>query len=124
ARTLRRGWPAGKVLILWALLPTVVLSLSRSKLRHYLHPFEPAFALWAGVALGAGLRLCRDGGRWIAARLRGAPGLRTLAVFLVAVGVIALGVALVVAVVGPVEARLGTLSVRTSRIERPLLVGA
>jgi 4-amino-4-deoxy-L-arabinose transferase-like glycosyltransferase len=124
ARTLRTAWPHGKVLLLWGVLPTLVLSLSRSKLRHYLHPFEPAFALWAGVGFSVGLRLCREAGRWTADRLRGRRGLPAFAIAMLALGLVALGVALVVMVIGPVEARVWTVSLRSSRVERPLLIAA
>jgi len=50
---------ADRLLLLWAILPFVVLSIIRSKLPPYILPLIPALALWAGARLDDSLRQTR-----------------------------------------------------------------
>ncbi len=47
-RTLKEEWVEGALLLFWFWLPVAFISLGSSKLPHYLYPFVPPLALWAG----------------------------------------------------------------------------
>jgi len=47
---------ADRLVLLWAILPFIILSIIRSKLPPYILPLIPAMALWAGARLDVSLR--------------------------------------------------------------------
>ncbi len=50
ARTVRRRWLEGALLVLWFALPMALIALGTSKLYHYAYPFLPPVALAGGYA--------------------------------------------------------------------------
>ncbi|HET7746504.1 MAG TPA: glycosyltransferase family 39 protein, partial [Vicinamibacteria bacterium] len=98
-----RGRDGAAVLVLgWAVVPMLVLSASESKIRHYLHPYLPAYALCGGYALQVLVKLAA----WLGAGVERAwsPAAHRRAVpFLLVVAGAALVLAVVVLVMGPVE---------------------
>jgi 4-amino-4-deoxy-L-arabinose transferase-like glycosyltransferase len=50
-QSLRDEWFEGAILLFWFWLPTAFISLGSSKLPHYLYPFVPPLALWAGYGV-------------------------------------------------------------------------
>jgi 4-amino-4-deoxy-L-arabinose transferase-like glycosyltransferase len=115
----RRNWRAWLVL-LWAIIPMALISLSSSKLPHYMYPFLPPFAIAAGwfiaVPLAAARRAIFAAAPWPATPL---DWLRQL---ITVVGYAALIVAIVNLAAGPIDAQIGDLHLlRSSSFERPVL---
>lgn len=77
ARAARPGWVEGRVVTLWFLLPTVMLSWPEAKLGHYIYPFLPPLAMIAGYP--AARLLTWAGGIASARDLRAMPSVRWLA---------------------------------------------
>lgn len=87
-----RGDQASRLLVLWWLLPTAVISLGSSKLLHYAYPFIPALAIGAGVVpVMLAARLVS----WIDHRVGVVPWLRSRRPNLIWWGVAGLGAAMV-----------------------------
>jgi 4-amino-4-deoxy-L-arabinose transferase-like glycosyltransferase len=109
--------PAGVLLALWLILPVALFSMAASKLVHYVYPALLALAVLGGQAFGAAARLIGD----VRARAPLPPRARLVTG---AIAVIALAVAAVVAIVGPMQMDAGPLHARTAGPVRPLVVAA
>jgi 4-amino-4-deoxy-L-arabinose transferase-like glycosyltransferase len=122
------------VVLLWFLLPVTAISFGTSKLYHYVYPFLPPLALGGGFLAGSVLavapvpigRALRAWTAYSTARLPSLtavlrrPVVRSL---LLAVGGIAVGLAAVTLVFGPVRLDFGPLgTLRNSGVLRPSLV--
>lgn len=133
-QTVRRRWPEGLVVLLWAGVPLLLISMGTSKLYHYVYPFLPPFALAAGYAAGLASMLAaapfsrivrslqeHAGARWpggVAAGRR--PAVRAL---LLAVAATAVGIAIITLAQGPIRITIGTNDVfKSSGVFRPLLI--
>jgi 4-amino-4-deoxy-L-arabinose transferase-like glycosyltransferase len=51
-QTVRRRWPEGAIVLLWAFVPVAIISSGSSKLYHYVFPFLPPLALAGGYLAG------------------------------------------------------------------------
>jgi 4-amino-4-deoxy-L-arabinose transferase-like glycosyltransferase len=51
-QSIRRRWPEGAIVCLWAAVPLALMSIGSSKLYHYAYPFIPPFALAAAYPVG------------------------------------------------------------------------
>jgi len=51
-QTVRRRWPEGAFVLLWATVPLAIISFGSSKLYHYVFPFLPPLALAGGYLAG------------------------------------------------------------------------
>jgi 4-amino-4-deoxy-L-arabinose transferase-like glycosyltransferase len=132
-QTIRRRWPEGTVIVLWATLPISLISLGTSKLYHYAYPFLPPVALAGGYLAALFVMLApvplRNGLEWIEDRMAQVPllravsnGRRTVSV-LWAVILLTAAAAVVVAVTGRLRLPLpGGGSLRSSGLVRPLVV--
>jgi 4-amino-4-deoxy-L-arabinose transferase-like glycosyltransferase len=131
ARTIRRRWLEGALLVLW-LAPLAVISTGTSKLYHYAYPFLPPVALAGGyaaaVAVGWTWRLLRAPAAALTqARDRSLP--RVLAAAPMRAGLVALGVAALA--LAAATSRLGRVAIesggeilfRNSSVARPLVAG-
>ena len=107
--------PAGLLLALWLVLPVALFSLAASKLLHYVYPAMPALAVVGGQAFGFAARLIGD----VAERDPLPPRGR---IAVIAVVAIALLLAIVVAVAGPMQLDAGPLQARTAKPIRPLVI--
>jgi hypothetical protein len=99
----RRRFEAAIVLI-WAALPVLLISLGSSKLYHYEYPFLPPLAIAGGVGIAAAIPLVE---RWLRTALeplrgRGVsrPTLRTTCA---ALAIVAFAVAIATLLFGPIE---------------------
>jgi 4-amino-4-deoxy-L-arabinose transferase-like glycosyltransferase len=134
AAALRGRPPVARLVFLWALLPTTLISLGTSKLGHYVYPYWPPIGLGAGylfseaVGVFRGARLVPLAGRFrrsvperFGAWLNNPRVKRTFAV----VAMVAVVVAILTAVYGPVRIDLGGVMLfRNSSVLRALVIGA
>ncbi len=63
-----RGDLTARLVTLWWVIPVPLLSLSHSKLQHYLFPFLPPLSLSGGLAVAACVWLATSAGKGLAAR--------------------------------------------------------
>lgn len=56
-QTVRRRWFDGAVVLIWAILPLLLISLGSSKLYHYAYPFLPPMALAIGYPFALAMML-------------------------------------------------------------------
>jgi 4-amino-4-deoxy-L-arabinose transferase-like glycosyltransferase len=134
ARTLRRRWPEGFVVLTWAILPIVLISAGTSKLYHYVYPFLPPVALSVGylASLAVLVGPVPFGGamtawnRLVATRFpRGSEWLREPVIrwTLLATASVAVGIATYTLVFGPVRLTWDSREVfRSSGVFRPAAV--
>jgi len=129
----RRPWPEGLVVLYWGLLPIAIISTGTSKLYHYAYPFLPAFALAGGYALTLPLLVAHTPLRKLATRVRASGrqrfpnAVRTLSssgvrAGLMAVASVALLVAVVTVVFGPIYLELGPVIFKSSGLVRPMAI--
>jgi len=130
-RTIRSGWPAGVVILLWFGLPLGLISLGTSKLYHYAYPFLPPMALAAGYAaavlfpfawslLAPVQHVDRLLGRAASLRVTLLPAVRILLLF---VTVAAIGVAIATYACGPMRLAVGDVVLfHNSSLLRPGLI--
>jgi 4-amino-4-deoxy-L-arabinose transferase-like glycosyltransferase len=130
-QAVRRRWPEGAVILLWAILPLTLISFGTSKLYHYAYPFLPPLALAGGYLAALFVMLApvplRNGMEWLEDRLAGVPALRAaagrqwIAGLLHAVILLTAAAALIVAVTGRLRVPLpGGGSLRSSGLARPI----
>ena len=131
--SVRRRSLEGLAVVAWAVLPLVGISFGTSKLYHYAYPFLPPLALGIGyliaVLLAVGPVPFRRALLALEARMLRAPGLArvltwspTRAVFVTIAG-IALAVAAVTLVAGPINLQYGGRSLfKSSGLFRPMVV--
>lgn len=114
----RREW-LSRLLLVWAILPIVGISLVNSKVIHYLYPFLPPLAIGAGAAVAEAARLLGRISRGVAR-----PATRQwLYDVLLAIALAGTGAAVWTAIVGPIYWNIGDVEVfRNSSIWRPLLI--
>jgi len=132
-QTVRRRWFEGAVVLLWAVLPTAIISAGTSKLYHYVYPFLPPVVLAAGylvalvvmlvpVPLRAVLERVEDGlaGLWpsLAARA-GRPAFRAVASGLT---VLAATIAVIAISLGSFRIDVGGFAFKSSGAIRPVLL--
>jgi 4-amino-4-deoxy-L-arabinose transferase-like glycosyltransferase len=96
-RTVQEDWFEGTLVLSWFWLPIPLISLGSSKLGHYLYPFVPALALWAGYGISWA-------GHWVAGRLSGTGRARRWT------WAVQAGVAVLLLAAGPARAYPGTYS--------------
>ena len=108
-----RDWRA-RLLLIWAVVPVVLMSMGSSKLIHYAYPFIPPLALGAGWIAGAAIA-------WLYLKAGCAePLLRRVAGV---IGAIALAVAAWTLVAGPLAITIGQVSIlRNASVVRPLVL--
>ena len=130
AASRHRGW-LPKLVLAWAVLPFVLLSLGTSKLYHYAYAFLPplglaaghAAALWIRGVAGAGSRLRDRAPRWQASPR--SPLVAALKAAAALVAVAALLLAAWTTIRGRVELAWNDLTLfRSSSVERPLTIAA
>lgn len=129
AQSLRRRWPEGWIVVLWAVLPLALISAGTSKIYHYVYPFLPAFGLAVGYLVALPLLLAKAPlGRllaWLQARLPRAVrefGPRPRAVFAV-VALLGLVIATVTVLTGPIVLTAGGSTLfKSSGLLRPMTV--
>lgn len=128
------SWIARLVLV-WLVLPYVAISIGTSKLLHYAYPFWPPIGLAAGLLVARGVdaldgawarRTAASIATLMPARIRSWLGSGARARRLVAsIAVLALGIALLTAVIGPWTIDIGQVRVfSNSSVLRPLVFGA
>ncbi len=128
-QAIRRRWPEGLTVVLWAVLPLVLISSGTSKIYHYIYPFLPPLALAAGYLVALPLLLAPAPLRrllvWLQARLpgrlqRAGPATRRL---LGAIALLGLVIATVTVITGPINLSLGrTTLFKSSGLLRPMAV--
>jgi hypothetical protein len=118
----------------WLVLPIAAISFGTSKLYHYAYPFLPPAALAAGYVIALVLlvgpapagRLMEAVQTWTSTRLPGAadtlrrPGVRAV---LLTISGLAMAVAVVTVIVGPIRLDLAGIPFKSSGVFRPLVVG-
>jgi 4-amino-4-deoxy-L-arabinose transferase-like glycosyltransferase len=132
-QSVRRRWPEGLLVLLWAVLPLIAISFGNSKLYHYTYPFLPPVALAAAYIAALALHvapaplaralLALD--RRLAEMPRVTRILRHRAVrtVLLAIGVTGVAIAVVTVVYGPIRITNGSRDIfKSSGIFRPLLI--
>jgi 4-amino-4-deoxy-L-arabinose transferase-like glycosyltransferase len=114
------------VLLAWALLPPVLISVGTSKLYHYFYPYVPPFALAAGYGvsrvvarLAPAARPVRDFAQRSVLRLKLAPAVQRV---LLVLAVLAIALSFATLLFGPLRLPIGGVMLRNSSIVRPLLV--
>jgi 4-amino-4-deoxy-L-arabinose transferase-like glycosyltransferase len=133
-QAVRRRWFEATVILAWAIVPVVLISLGSSKIYHYVFPFLPPLALAGGYLAALVLmlapvqvrrlgELAEDGVARYLPRLAAAAArtpLRRVATVLIWS---AAALALAVLVIGPVRLGIGgTLLLKTSGVARPVAV--
>ncbi|MFN7914954.1 MAG: hypothetical protein U0Q55_06415 [Vicinamibacterales bacterium] len=132
-QTIRRRWFEGTVVLLWAIVPMAAISAGTSKLYHYAYPYLPPITLAAGylvalVAMLAPAPLRRilerveDGVAQAAPRAVAwgqRPAVRRVASVVI---VATAAVAIVSVVIGGIRMEVGSLTLKSSGVIRPLLV--
>ena len=125
-----RRWVDGALVLLWFVLPLALISTGTSKLYHYAYPFLPPLALavgyLCGLLLALGPMILGRLVRWVEVRkpfssqaLHAGP-VRTA---LLAIAMIATGVAIYTVVFGPLRISMDGRDVfRSSGVFRPLLL--
>jgi len=125
-RSVRERWPDGVAVLIWFALPLTLMSLTTSKLSHYLYPFLPPFALACGYVLcwvletsGTPIgRLLKVVDEW-SARLKMPRHLRTA---FVVFGVVSAAIAVFALVYGGFEIRVGNTRIFSTRSSvRPMV---
>ena len=109
-----RDWRA-RLLLIWAVVPIVLISVGSSKLIHYAYPFIPPLALGAGWVAGAAIA-------WVYRNVNPSkePLLRRVAGV---VGAIALAIAAWTMFAGPLRITIGHVSIlRNASVVRPLVL--
>ena len=132
ARTVRRRWVEGAVIVLWFVVPVVLISLGTSKLYHYVYPFLPPVALAGGFGVAIVIaRVWRwlewPAAAWADARVSWPRFLRshTVSAVLTIAGLAALIVAAATGFAGRLRLAIGdTILLRNSSVVRPLAAGA
>jgi 4-amino-4-deoxy-L-arabinose transferase-like glycosyltransferase len=132
AKTWRRRWTEGAVVILWFAVPMAVISTGTSKLYHYAYPFIPPVALAGGFLvayLARGIdRLLTppsdSAARWRDSRLPGALKSQGVQIAVTIAGLAAIVVSIATAAFGRIHLDLGSTQIRNSSAVRPLLVAA
>ncbi len=119
-RTIATRWAPGILVSLWLVLPLTALTLGRSKLGHYLYPFVPPLALWAGYGVARTLRAAARAVRGPATSPARVPRPALAILWSVAAGSAALLLATWLS--GPVHATVFGLAVSNSTLWRPLAV--
>jgi 4-amino-4-deoxy-L-arabinose transferase-like glycosyltransferase len=133
-QTVRRRWVDGLVVLLWLVLPVTAMSFGTSKLYHYAYPFLPPLALAGGylaaallafapVPIGKGLRVWKSYSTRHLSRTMSVLRRPVVRGTLMAVGGLAIAIAIMTLVFGPVRLELGPIGVfRSSGVLRPSLV--
>jgi hypothetical protein len=133
-QSIRRRWPEGAAVCLWATVPLALMSIGSSKLYHYAYPFIPPFALAAAYPVGLAALLGPVVVRKILDRLDDVVGQRLPAVRAAAergwvragsAALAAAGVAVIVWTVAAGHVRLSvgrTVLFRSTGLLRPLAV--
>ena len=132
AKTWRRRWIEGAVVILWFVVPMAAISMGTSKLYHYAYPFIAPVALAGGFVVAYLARGIDFVLRWpfdagVRQRDRVLPGvLRSTGaqIVLTAAGVLAVALAAVTSAFGRLQLDFGAFQIRNSSVMRPLMVGA
>lgn len=134
-RTIRERWVDGFVVLLWFALPVTLISAGTSKLYHYVFPFLPPLALCGGYFVERLFRFAQpvfaaavhrverqvvENGRPRVAAALGRPAVRgTLSV----IAVVALTIAVVTVVYGPIRLSIGrTVLLKNGGLLRPWCV--
>jgi hypothetical protein len=132
--TIRRRWVEGGAVLIWFVLPLVTISAGTSKIYHYAYPYLPPAALAGGYVVGlvysfapgllaGGMRLARGYfGFWLP-RLKAACDRPVVRTVLLALAVVAIAMAAVSLVYGPVRFTVGGRELfKSSRVIRPCLL--
>jgi 4-amino-4-deoxy-L-arabinose transferase-like glycosyltransferase len=134
ASTVRRRWPEGIVLLLWFGLPLTLISFGTSKLYHYAYPFLPPVALAGGYLFGRvfvvlwprvdqAMAAVHEGLAHRVPKLTAMTRWPPVRRILLSLAVVALTLAAVNLIHGPVRLRLGSaLLFRSSDMFRPTVV--
>jgi len=132
-QTVRRRWPEGAMVLLWASVPVAIISFGLSKLYHYVFPFLPPLALAGGYLAGLVAMLApaplRRGLEWMERQVEvrlpklAAGGTRQWARrTAVVVMIVAAALAVTAVVSGPVRINLGDrVLFKSSGTVRPAL---
>jgi 4-amino-4-deoxy-L-arabinose transferase-like glycosyltransferase len=130
-QTIRRRWVEGGTVLLWFALPLVLISAGTSKLYHYAYPFLPPAALAGGylvalvfslarLPIERGMWLSREYLAWWMPRVKSACDRLAVRTGVLALAVVAVAVATVSLVHGPVRITIGGLQVfKSSGVLRP-----
>ena len=132
-QTVRRRWFEGAVVLMWAVLPTAIISAGTSKLYHYAYPFLPPVALAAGylvalvvmlapVPLRKVLERAEDqlAGLWPSLTVRARrPAFRSVASILT---VLAATIAVIAMSLGSFRIDVGAFAFKSSGVIRPVLL--
>ena len=134
AETIRRRWVEGGAVLIWLALPLMTISAGTSKIYHYAYPYLPPAALAGGYVVGlgyslapgllaGGMRLARGYlGFWLP-RLKAACDRPVVRTALLALAVVAVGIAAASLVYGPVRFTLGGRELfKSSRVIRPCVI--